>query len=359
MNKKRNLFLAAAACGLTALTACSPNWVAGDMPDRYFVNDPVPVPEAKPEAAKPEAAKPEAAKPVIPEGETIPTTPDLEYTVQKGETLAVLASIFGIPEKEIAVRNGLAVSAKLTEGQSLFIPADKITLKKAQKTADVKNVPAPQKEEPKKEPVKEPAKEPAPLPADKTVIHVVKSGDMLSKLAVKYKVSYFEIAKANNIDVNSTLRIGQKLVIPQGKAKKPAAKTAAKPAVKKPAAKPAAKTPAAAPEKKPAAPIENKAVPAAKTETSDDIFSSNFDGASAETPAPAAKPAVKKVKKIAVESWDIMVVKAPKNITLDEFAKQNSRSAESVLVLNPALSADQEIAAGTEVKIFIDPDRQQ
>ena len=54
MNKKRILFLTAAACGLTALTACSPNWVAGDPPDRFYLDDPVPVPEAKPEA-KPEA----------------------------------------------------------------------------------------------------------------------------------------------------------------------------------------------------------------------------------------------------------------------------------------------------------------
>ena len=211
VNKKSNLFFTAAICGLTALTAgCSPNWVAGDPPEDFYLENPVPVPEVKPEvkpvvepvAAKPElkpaaepAAKPEVKpkakpelKPVLKPDENIPTTPDIVYTVQKGETLADLTRIFGVAEKDIASRNGLAVTAKLTAGQTIFIPADKVALKDAKKVDDVKNVPVPKKEEPVKEPVKKPAKETAKETDAKTVIHVVKKGDMLSKLAVQYKV---------------------------------------------------------------------------------------------------------------------------------------------------------------------------
>ncbi|MBO5802316.1 MAG: LysM peptidoglycan-binding domain-containing protein [Lentisphaeria bacterium] len=382
MNKKSNLFLTAAICGLTALTAgCSPNWVAGDPPEDFYLENPVPVPEVKPEvkpvvepvAAKPEVkpeVKPEAKpelKPVLKPDENIPTTPDIVYTVQKGETLADLTRIFGVAEKDIASRNGLAVTAKLTAGQTIFIPADKVALKDAKKVDDVKKVPVPKKEEPVKEPVKEPAKETAKETDAKTVIHVVKKGDMLSKLAVQYKVPYIEIAKANNIKVNSILKIGQKLVIPMDKVRKPGAKTEP---VKKAAAKAPEKTAAKTVKQPEAAPkkAETKAQPSAslpeKPVDADDIFGTDFDNPAAEaapTAKPAVKPAAKPVAKSApvVESWDIMVLKADKKVTVEEFARINGRSVASILALNPEITAGAELAEGTKVKIFIDPERQQ
>ena len=383
VNKKRNLFITAAVCGLTALTAgCSPNWVAGDPPTDFYLEKPVPVPEVKPEVkpepAKPEvtpevkpdlkpavepAAKPEAKpelKPVLKPDENIPTTPDIAYTVQKGETLADLSRVFGVSDKDIASRNGLAVSAKLTAGQVIFIPADKVALKDAKKVDDVKNVPVPKKEEPVKEPEKKPAEETEKKPVEaadaKTVIHVVKKGDMLSKLGVKYKVSYYEIAKANKIDVNSTLKIGQKLVIPLDKVKKPGAKT---PAAKKTEAAPAPeKKPEAAPapEKKP----DSKEVPAAPSMDNDDIFGTDFANPAAENAAkPAAKkPAPKKLAPV-VESWDVMVLKVEKNLSVEDFARINGRSVASILALNPGLAADSALTEGTKIKVFIDPERQQ
>lgn len=383
VNKKRNLFITAAICGLTAMTAgCSPNWVAGDPPTDFYLEKPVPVPEVKPEVkpepAKPEvvpevkpdlkpavepAAKPEAKpelKPVLKPDENIPTTPDIAYTVQKGETLADLSRVFGVSDKDIASRNGLAVSAKLTAGQVIFIPADKVALKDAKKVDDVKNVPVPKKEEPVKEPEKKPAEEPEKKPAEtadvKTVIHVVKKGDMLSKLGVKYKVSYYEIAKANKIDVNSTLKIGQKLVIPLDKVKKPDTKT---PAAKKPAETPAP-VPAKKPEAVPAQKPDNKEVPSAPTMDNDDIFGMDFANPAAENAAkPAAKkPAPKKLAPV-VESWDVMVLKVEKNLSVEEFARINGRTVASILALNPGLAADSALAEGTKIKVFIDPERQQ
>lgn len=374
VNKKRNLFITAAICGVTALTAgCSPNWVAGDHPVDFYLEKPTPVPEVKPEV-KPEPAKPEVApevkpdlkptvepaakpelKPVLKPDENIPTTPDIAYTVQKGETLADLSRVFGIAAKDIASRNGLAVSAKLTEGQVIFIPTDKVALKDPKKVEDVKNVPVPKKEEPVKEPEKKPAEEPEKKPAGeaeaKTVIHVVKKGDMLSKLGVKYKVSYYEIAKANNIDVNSTLKIGQKLVIPQGKAKKTAAQKAPETAKKTVDTPASAKKPEAAPAKKPA----SKDVPAAPTVDNDDIFGMDFANPAAEN---TAKPAAKKLAPV-VESWDIMVLKVEKNLSVEEFARINGRSVASITALNPGIAAGSELAEGTKVKVFIDPERQQ
>lgn len=49
-------------------------------------------------------------------------------------------------------------------------------------------------------------------------VHIVKSGDTLTGIAKNYGVSAHNIARANGIDYNSTILVGQKLVIPSGSA---------------------------------------------------------------------------------------------------------------------------------------------
>jgi murein DD-endopeptidase MepM/ murein hydrolase activator NlpD len=75
----------------------------------------------------------------------------------------------------------------------------------------------------------------AAMPASNAGVHVVASGDTLSKIARRYNKPANEIAKANNIQSTTTLNVGDRLVIPGGQAAAakptaPAAGVQAKPA---------------------------------------------------------------------------------------------------------------------------------
>jgi LysM repeat protein len=65
-----------------------------------------------------------------------------------------------------------------------------------------------------------------PLPKDGTP-YVIKSGDVLSKIAASYGVSTLELASYNGLSNPGAIRIGQKIMIPPGATKKPAATVAA------------------------------------------------------------------------------------------------------------------------------------
>jgi LysM repeat protein len=65
-----------------------------------------------------------------------------------------------------------------------------------------------------------------PLPKEGTP-YVIKSGDVLSKIAVSYGVSTLELASYNGLSNPGAIRVGQKIMIPPGATKKPAATVAA------------------------------------------------------------------------------------------------------------------------------------
>ena len=388
MNEKRNLIFTAALCGLAALTAgCSRSWIAGDPPEvpaGAYIGDVTPEakPEVKPETPAPaqtpdlKAVEMPETKPELKPEESIPISPDIRYTVQKNDSLSEISRVYSVPVEAIAERNGLAKTAKLIPGQVIFIPTEKVQIKDARKTDDVKDLSILQKKEEKPVPVKDEQPAKAETEGAKTVIHVVKEGDMLSKLGVKYKVPYIEIAKANKIKVDSVLRIGQKLVIPldkagkTGSAKKATApkadtKAAAKKEVKaEPVKKPAAdqapaaevKKPAAAETKAPAAPaVQQTQKPAAATADDDGGFFSSEAG-SEEVTAPAAKPAA------ATAGWtddDIMTVSVSRDMSFAEFASANGRSETSIRMLNPQLDTTGMLKKGPQVKLFIDPNFQK
>ena len=52
-------------------------------------------------------------------------------------------------------------------------------------------------------------------PSEASKVYVVQGGDSPAKIAKKFKVSYVDLVKANNIDDPKKLKIGQKLVIPE------------------------------------------------------------------------------------------------------------------------------------------------
>jgi LysM repeat protein len=67
---------------------------------------------------------------------------------------------------------------------------------------------------PETPPPKPVVKHTAPVETTETVEYVVKPGDMLSKIAVRYKVSVKQITDLNKISNPNAIRAGQKLIIP-------------------------------------------------------------------------------------------------------------------------------------------------
>jgi len=100
----------------------------------------------------------------------------VRHTVQRGETLSVIAQRYGVSVKDLMRWNGISNPRALKAGQTLKLVGPK---KKSYRT-----------------------------------IYTVKSGDTLGGIAHRYGISTNQLAQFNKILVNSTLRVGQKLKIP-------------------------------------------------------------------------------------------------------------------------------------------------
>ncbi len=109
----------------------------------------------------------------------------ITYIVQKGDTLSEIAENFGISVNTIKWENKLKGS-QLKIGQELKI-----------------------------------------LPVT-GVSHIIKKGDTLAKLAKRYQVNIEDISIYNGIQNNAGLRIGEKIIIPNGVISSPITKTKTK-----------------------------------------------------------------------------------------------------------------------------------
>jgi LysM repeat protein len=202
-----NLFRIALRYGLTVEYLASANGITD--PARIYVGQvlvipgPMPV-EPVPAAGEP-APIPAATGPdlgiIPPPSEPAPAavTAPVYYTVQRGETLASIAQVYGITWGEIAAANGIANANQIYAGQQLIIPGAS-----APGTAAV----AP--------PVAVASAETAPAPAASTGqrTHVVQAGEHLASIASAYGVSWPAIAAMNNISDPNQIYAGQTLVIP-------------------------------------------------------------------------------------------------------------------------------------------------
>jgi membrane-bound lytic murein transglycosylase D len=106
------------------------------------------------------------------------------HQVAKGETLAFVARHYGSSPTAIASANHLGKNATLKSGQELIIPA----VAPAVRDVDVSRTSA--------------------------VAYRVRKGDTLSRIAAHYRTTATAIASASGIGVHSSLRVGQRLVIP-------------------------------------------------------------------------------------------------------------------------------------------------
>src|SRR5262245_9046165 len=141
-------------------------------------------------------------------------------TVGAGDTIDAIARRHGVPASVIIQANNMTPPATIYPGQRLVIPrynASPVTAA----AAPVARPPAP---------APAAAASTAPSAAGSSSVHVVAAGETLSKIARQYHKPVSEIIKANNIQANATLSVGDRLVIPG------AAAPAAKPSAAAPAA---------------------------------------------------------------------------------------------------------------------------
>jgi LysM repeat protein len=126
-----------------------------------------------------------APAPAYPAPAPAPTTGGCVYYVRHGDTLSGIAYRHGVTVNAIVRLNYLANPNCIYPGQRL-------------------NIPCPS----------QPAPKPKPKPGG--VYYIVRPGDTLAKIAVRYGVSTWSIVRANNIANPNVIYVGQRLYIPSG-----------------------------------------------------------------------------------------------------------------------------------------------
>lgn len=109
------------------------------------------------------------------------STGTVVYTVQPGDTLYRIASIYGTTANAIAQQNGIVNPTLLQIGQQLTIPTSGTG---------------------------------SGVPSATGGVYVVQPGDTLSSIAARYGTTTWDIAYANNLPNANFIRAGQTLVIP-------------------------------------------------------------------------------------------------------------------------------------------------
>jgi len=211
--------------------------------------------------------------------------------VAPGETIDIIAQRHGVPAMVLVEANSLPPGSAVRPGQRLVIPryvggAPSTAANAAAPNAAAANAAASGANAARPSPTPPAALTPAAQPATVTGtagVHVVAAGDTLYKISRTYGRSVADLAKANNIDQNATLKIGERIVIPGGSATaskgSPNGAAKASPKAAQPLSTPSsAKAPASK-----ATPA--KAAPAPKAEPSQQAA---VVTPSDETPAPAA-----------------------------------------------------------------------
>jgi murein DD-endopeptidase MepM/ murein hydrolase activator NlpD len=143
-------------------------------------------------------------------------------TLQSGETVDTIARRYGVPVSAILRANNLADASRVPPGARLVIPRYEgtttgYTNASAQPPRQQNYSPPPPRQQSySPPPTPAPSRAAAPAPAGNGLTHVVNSGETLYSLGRRYGVSHIEIARANGIQNDSALRIGQRLGIPGG-----------------------------------------------------------------------------------------------------------------------------------------------
>ncbi len=122
-----------------------------------------------------------------------------EYIVRSGDTLLAIAKRFRVELVELMNLNAISDARKLRVGQRLVLPTPTVP-----PASPVTEPPQPAT----------PMTEPAPVVSGGAV-YVVRSGDTLSAIAVRFNVTVAAIVAANALPNANVIRPGQRLVIPK------------------------------------------------------------------------------------------------------------------------------------------------
>lgn len=114
---------------------------------------------------------------------------DGRYAVQAGDTLFSIGLRFGVDWRELAAANGLEADSILQIGQVLQLPG----------VAPTSTAP----------------------PLEEEIFYVVRAGDTLYSIALKYGLTWQQLAAANKLDERSILHVGDRLRIPAADAATP------------------------------------------------------------------------------------------------------------------------------------------
>jgi membrane-bound lytic murein transglycosylase D len=120
------------------------------------------------------------------------------YTVREGDTVASISQRFGTTAQHLRELNQLGASGTVVIGTELRVPSQVSALPEVVRVAA--------------------ARVDARQPGAVRAVHVVRSGDTLSSIAKRYKVSVNSLARLNNIKTTSILRVGQRLNLHDGAA---------------------------------------------------------------------------------------------------------------------------------------------
>jgi LysM repeat protein len=131
------------------------------------------------------------------------------HKVKGGETLASIASQYGLTVRDLEQANSLKPGASLAVGRDLVIPE---VSKMKPVPLDVQKLVESSRQSGTKGQGSTSVPEKPTDDAGK--FYVVQRGDSPAAIARKFKVSYPELLKANNIEDPKKLQIGQKLIIP-------------------------------------------------------------------------------------------------------------------------------------------------
>jgi murein DD-endopeptidase MepM/ murein hydrolase activator NlpD len=190
---------------------------------RYEPPAPPPPPPARPVESRPLAA----GRVVSADG------PPQTHTVKPGDTLYSISRAFQMTVDELAVRNDLKKPYVIHPGQVLKGPAGK---------------------------------------GGKA--YIVESGDTLSAIGRRFSVSAADLAAANDMDVTTGIRPGQRLLLPQGYRDQGATRVASRPSPPPPASPSTSyprPTPTPTPAPRPTTPSTPVIVPSSPPATSSDI----------------------------------------------------------------------------------------
>jgi LysM repeat protein len=150
------------------------------------------------------------------------------YTVQAGDTVAVIAAAFGSSVDAIIGANGLNANGLIFVGQQLVVPVRLpfvpptatpatgavVTLPPLATTAPTSQPTTVPTVPPTVVPTSAPVQPTSAPPAELTTTYVVRPGDTLSGIAARFGTTVGALSRLNNISNANMIYFGQRLIVP-------------------------------------------------------------------------------------------------------------------------------------------------